>query len=108
MRKGQLIACDTPDSIRGMIMTSELIYIAVEQISPEQTQKLENLPSVNKVSENSDYLVGNQKGFCLQLKAIDQVPAIFDFLYKENIKLVDFHREEPTLEDAFIELTGRA
>jgi ABC-2 type transport system ATP-binding protein len=108
MRRGQLIACDTPDDIRRMIKTSELVNIVVEQISPEQTQKLENLPSVNKVSENSDYTVGNQKGFCLQLKAIDQVPAIFDFLYKENIKLMDFRREEPSREDAFIELTGRA
>ena len=108
MRKGQLIACDTPNAIRRMIKTSELVNIVVEQISPEQTQKLENLPSVNKVSENSDYTVGNQKGFCLELKAVDQVPAIFDFLYKENIKLMDFRREEPTLEDAFIELTGRA
>jgi ABC-2 type transport system ATP-binding protein len=108
MRRGQLIACDTPDAIRRMIKTSELVNIVVEQISPEQTQKLENLPSVNKVSENSDYTVGNQKGFCLELKAVDQVPAIFDFLYKENIKLMDFRLEEPTLEDAFIELTGRA
>lgn len=108
MRRGQLIACDTPDAIRGMIKTSEQIYIVVEQISPEQTQKLENLPSVSKLSENSEYTVGGGKGFCVQLKGVDQVPAIFDFLFKENIKLVDFRREEPTLEDAFIELTGRA
>ena len=108
MRRGQLIACDTPDAIRGMIKKSELIYIVVEQISQTQTEKLENLPSVSKVSENNDYAVGNQKGFCLELKGVDQVPAIFDFLFKENIKLVDFRREEPTLEDAFIELTGRA
>jgi ABC-2 type transport system ATP-binding protein len=108
MRRGQLIACGTPREIRGLIKTGELIYIVVDQISAEQTEKLHNLPSVTKVSENSDYAVGNQKGFCLELKAVDQVPAIFDFLYKENIKLVNFHREEPTLEDAFIELTGRA
>jgi hypothetical protein len=30
---------------------------------------------------------------------------IFDFLFKEKIRLVNFRREEPTLEDAFIELT---
>lgn len=108
MRRGQLIACDTPDAIRGMIKTSELIYIVVEEISSEQTEKLHSLPAVNRVSENSDYTVGNQKGFCLELKGVDQVPAIFDFLYKENIKLVDFRREEPTLEDAFIELTRGA
>ncbi len=108
MQRGRLIACGTPDEVRGLIKTSELIYIVVEQISAEQTEKLRNMQAVTKLSENSDYSVGNQKGFCLELKGVDQVPAIFDFLYNENIKLVNFHREEPTLEDAFIELTGRA
>jgi hypothetical protein len=28
-----------------------------------------------------------------------------DFFFRENIKLVNFRQEEPTLEDAFIELT---
>lgn len=108
MKQGRLISCGTPNEIRGLIKTSELIYIVVDQISAEQTEKLRSLPAVTKVSENSDYSVGNQKGFRLELKGVDQVPAIFDYLYKENIKLVNFHREEPTLEDAFIELTGRA
>ncbi len=108
MRQGRLIACGTPNEVRGLIKTSELIYIVVDQISAEQAEKLCSLPSVTKVSENNDYAVGNQKGFFLELKSLDQVPAIFDFLYKENIKLVNFHRAEPTLEDAFIELTGRA
>ncbi len=108
MKQGRLISCGTPNEIRGLKKTSELIHIVVDQISAEQTEKLRSLPAVTKVSENSDYSVGNQKGFRLELKGVDQVPAIFDYLYKENIKLVNFHREEPTLEDAFIELTGRA
>jgi len=29
-----------------------------------------------------------------------------DFFFREKIKLVNFRQEEPTLEDAFIELTG--
>jgi ABC-2 type transport system ATP-binding protein len=108
MKQGRLISCGTPNEIRGLKKTSELIHIVVDQISAEQTEKLRSLPVVTKVSENSDYSVGNQKGFRLELKGVDQVPAIFDYLYKEHIKLVNFHREEPTLEDAFIELTGRA
>jgi hypothetical protein len=36
------------------------------------------------------------------------LPSIFDFLFEQKIKLVNFKREEPTLEDAFIELTRRA
>jgi len=37
---------------------------------------------------------------------VDALPEIFDFFFKEKIKLVNFKQDEPTLEDAFIELTG--
>ena len=108
LRKGQLIACDTPNAIRGMIKERERIYIVVEKINPTQTEKMRALPAITSMDESNEYTMGNQKGFCLELKSIDQVPSIFDFMFKEKIKLVNFHREEPTLEDAFIELTGRA
>ncbi|MGD6807150.1 MAG: ATP-binding cassette domain-containing protein [Candidatus Bathyarchaeia archaeon] len=107
LKRGQIIACDTPDAIRHMIKTNEVIYIVVDKISPEQTKKMQNLSSVTSLIENDDYSIGNQKGFRLELKGVEQIPVIFDFLYNEQIKLVNFHRQEPTLEDAFIELTGR-
>ena len=107
LRKGQLIACDTPDAIRGMIKESEHIYIVVEKITDRQVERMRALPTVISVEESAEYSVSNQKGFCIGLKSVDQVPSIFDFLFKETIKLVNFRREEPTLEEAFIALTGR-
>jgi ABC-2 type transport system ATP-binding protein len=107
LRRGRLIACDTPNAIRAMIKQSELVYIVVEEITPDQIERMRLLPVVTSLTENDEYALGNQRGFCLELKSVDQVPAIFDFLFKEKIKLVNFRREEPTLEDAFIELTGR-
>jgi ABC-2 type transport system ATP-binding protein len=107
LRRGRLIACDTPSAIRAMIKRSELVYIVVEEITSDQIERLRLLPAITTVTENDEYALGNQQGFCLELKSVDQVPAIFDFLFKEKIKLVNFRREEPTLEDAFIELTGR-
>ncbi len=108
LRNGQLIARDTPDAIRSMIKERELIYIVVEEITQAQLEKIRSLESIVNVTENNQDAIGNQKGFCLELKSIDQVPSIFDFLFREKIKLVNFSREEPTLEDAFIELTKRA
>ena len=107
LRRGRLIACDTPNAIRAMIKQSELVYIVVEEITPDQIERMRLLPAVTSLTENDEYTLGNQRGFCLELESVDQVPAIFDFLFKEKIKLVNFRREEPTLEDAFIELTGR-
>lgn len=108
LRRGQLIACDTPDAIRCMIKEKELIYIVVDQISPQQMQRMRSLSGVTSVTENNEDVAGNQKGFCVELKSVNEVPTIFDFLFREQIKLVNFKREEPTLEEAFIELTKSA
>ncbi|MCL4429120.1 MAG: ABC transporter ATP-binding protein [Candidatus Bathyarchaeota archaeon] len=107
LRRGRLIACDTPNAIRAMIKQSELVYVVVEEITSDQIERMRSLPAITSLTENDEYAMGNQRGFCLELRSVDQVPAIFDFLFKEKIKLVNFRREEPTLEDAFIELTGR-
>ncbi len=84
LRRGQLIACDTPDAIRGMIKEKELIYIVLEKITSEQTERMHQLPAVTNLTENDQYSMGNQKGFCLELKSIDQVPSIFDFLIQRK------------------------
>jgi transglutaminase/protease-like cytokinesis protein 3 len=49
-----------------------------------------------------------QQELHIELQTVDQLPSIFDFLFEQKIKLVNFKREEPSLEDAFIELTKRA
>ena len=42
----------------------------------------------------------------MRLENVDALPMVLDFFFREKIKLVNFRQEEPTLEDAFIELTG--
>jgi transglutaminase/protease-like cytokinesis protein 3 len=59
-----------------------------------------------KVEE--DIVDSQQRGLSVELQSVDQLPEIFDFLFEQKIKLVNFKREEPSLEDAFIELTKKA
>jgi ABC-type uncharacterized transport system ATPase subunit len=44
----------------------------------------------------------------LRLENAEALPAVLDFFFRQEIKLITFKQEEPTLEDAFIELTGAA
>ena len=70
---------------------------------------MHSIQGITEITEkNGEDLMPNQKGFCVELKSVDQLPSIFDFLFEQRIKLVNFKREEPTLEDAFIELTKRS
>jgi hypothetical protein len=94
--------------LRAKIKKEEVIYLAVEDIVQSQIEQLRNLQGVIVITENNaEDLAPNQHGFCLKLNNIDELPSVFDFLFDQKIKLVNFRREEPTLEDAFIELTKR-
>jgi ABC-2 type transport system ATP-binding protein len=109
LKQGKIVACDTPNALRDKIKKEELIYLIVEDITPAQIEQMRSFQGVISISEKTDEdLMSNQKGLCLELKNVDQLPSIFDFLFEQKIKLVNFKREEPTLEDAFIELTKRA
>jgi ABC-2 type transport system ATP-binding protein len=109
LKQGKIIACDTPNALKDRIKKDELIYIVVEGITQAQIEKMRSLQDVISVTEKTDEdLMAGQQGLCAELKSVDQLPLIFDFLFKQKIKLVNFKREEPTLEDAFIELTKRA
>jgi ABC-2 type transport system ATP-binding protein len=105
---GKLIALDTPNALREKIKNEEQIYFILEDVTPLQIEKMRSLQGVINLTEKSDDLMPNQKGLCIELKNVDQLPSIFDFLFEQKIKLVNFKRDEPTLEDAFIELTKGA
>jgi ABC-2 type transport system ATP-binding protein len=105
---GKLIALGTPNALREKIKNEEQIYFILEDVTPKQIEKMRSLQGVINLTEKNDDLMPNQKGLCIELKNVDQLPSIFDFLFEQKIKLVNFKRYEPTLEDAFIELTKRA
>jgi ABC-2 type transport system ATP-binding protein len=107
LKQGQIIALDTPDAIRAMIKKEEVIHLTLENITSTQIQQINGLKGVVSLIENNNEALSNQTQLCLELQNVDQLPNIFDFLFKEKIKLVNFKRDEPTLEDAFIELTRR-
>jgi ABC-2 type transport system ATP-binding protein len=104
---GQIIACDTPDAIRNMIKKEEVIHLTLENISQTQVERLQDVSGVINLTENNIDVLPGQKQLCIELQNVNQLPLVFDFLFKENIKLVNFKREEPTLEDAFIQLTQK-
>ena len=106
--RGKLIALDTPNALRDKIKKEEQIHLTLENITPQQIESMRTLQGVIDITENNGDVLPNQKGLCIQLKNVNQLPSIFDFIFEQKIKLVNYKREEPTLEDAFIELTQRA
>jgi len=109
LKQGKIVAYDTPDALKAKIKKDEQIYLVVENITSPQIEKMRALQGVIEVSEKTDQpLMPGQQELYVELQTVDQLPSIFDFLFEQKIKLVNFKREEPSLEDAFIELTKRA
>jgi ABC-2 type transport system ATP-binding protein len=106
LNKGRLVACDTPDAIRGIVKKGEVVDIRVRAITDAQIEAVKTLEGViSMVSEVEDSVLGHQR-LRLHLENIDALSVVLGFFFREKIGLIDLRREEPTLEDAFVELTG--
>ena len=109
MKQGKIVALGTADALRDKIKNEELIDLIVEDITVAQIEQMRSLQGMINITENTEgVLMPNQKSLRVELKSVELLPLIFDFLFEQKIKLVNFKREEPTLEDAFIELTKKA
>jgi ABC-2 type transport system ATP-binding protein len=107
LNRGRLVACDTPDAIRGVVKKGEAVEIRVKSITDAQIETIKTMEGVvDAVSELEDPVLDLRR-LRLHLQNIGFLPMVLDFLFREKILLVDLKREEPTLEDAFVELTGR-
>jgi ABC-2 type transport system ATP-binding protein len=106
MNKGKIVALDTPDALKGMAKKGEVADIVVKNMSEGQVSSLRGLAGVlSLASEVQDSVLG-QTRLRVRLENAEALSSVLDFFFHEKIKLVNFLQEEPTLEDAFIELTG--
>jgi ABC-2 type transport system ATP-binding protein len=106
LNKGKLVACDTPDAIKGIVKKGELVEIRVTSITDAQVEAIETIEGMIDITSEVEDSVLGQRRLRLHLKNIDSLSMVLDFFLKEKIRLIDLRHEEPTLEDAFIELTG--
>jgi ABC-2 type transport system ATP-binding protein len=106
MNEGKIIALDTPDAIRNMAKKGEFVDIVVQNITEAQENAVRTLNGVVSVAAEFQDAVLGQVRLRVRLESVDALPGVLDYFFRENIKLINFRREEPTLEDAFIELTG--
>jgi len=106
MRKGKIIALDTPEALKSRVKKGEVVDVVAKGVSQVQTEKLKAVDGVVSVAAEVQDAVLGQTRLRIRLENVDALEAVFEFFFREKIKLVNFRQEEPTLEDAFIELTG--
>lgn len=101
MDKGKNIAVGTTDELKQMIKKSEKITIEISEISEEDIENIKKLPHVYEVS-----YVGRQLGVqCAGGR--HNLVHVLDYLQKTGLSFGRVYSELPTLNDVFLEITGR-
>ena len=101
MDKGMVVAAGTKDKLKDLINLGETIHVELNEISNEMLNILKNMPDVSSISFKRDQLViKTNKGKTLLSK-------VLGFLKENNVTYKKIYSELPTLNDVFLELTGK-
>lgn len=99
--KGEAIATGTKEELKSMIHLGSKISFDASIIEESQLEKLASLPHVTEVKKN---------GTLVTLRASEEngtLESILAFLKEEQIPYNNIHSEMPTLNDVFLEITGK-
>ena len=101
MDKGRNLALGTKDELKAMIDLGETIQMEVMDLSEEVSDAIRTLPHVIGVSHDKGLLkVRFSKGKHNLLR-------LLDLLKEKEIAFGNVHSELPTLNDVFLEITGK-
>ncbi len=98
---GKIIELGTPREIQQRVLGKTLVEVMTSDAVP-----IERLPQ----SLQSEKLTLQDQGRTVQVQTDSPAAAIVElvkWIEQEKLKLVDIHMKRPTLEDVFIELTGK-
>lgn len=99
--KGKILASGKIDELKQLANIEEKITVDVNDITKEQLSKMSKLKNVEDVSFNQPNLVVTYK------KGNNNIVKFMDYLNKEKITYTKIFSERPTLNDIFLELTGK-
>ncbi|WP_251389721.1 ABC transporter ATP-binding protein [Mediterraneibacter agrestimuris] len=98
---GRVIAVGTKEELKSMIKTGETVTVEAVALKQEHLQGLKNLPSVFEVQYEEQVLTVRCTG------AKHNLIRILNYLQEREIAFGRVYSELPTLNDVFLEITGK-
>lgn len=102
MDKGKVIATGTSEELKKMINCGETITVETFKIEEEVIKGLRELQNITYVKYKDNYLVVKSS------KGKNNLSIVIDYLRKNNVQIGKIYSEPPTLNDVFLEITGKA
>ena len=99
--KGKILATGTTDELKELAKIEEKISIEVADIDVKYLDKIKEFKNIDTVNYNGNILLITYK------KGKNNLVEIMEYLKNNNIKYNKIFSERPTLNDVFLELTGK-
>ena len=91
----------TTDELKELAKIEEKVTVEVNNLDSELIQKIRELKNVDNVTYSYNILLITYK------KGKNNLVDMIDYLKKESINYNKIYSERPTLNDVFLELTGK-
>jgi len=101
INKGKLVACGSTDELKNMISLGEKITVEAFHLSESQIEDIKRISNVASAGYEDNKLRINSK------KGKNNLIYILDYLQKNDIQFGRIYTEMPTLNDVFLEITGK-
>lgn len=101
MDKGKIIATGTNEELKAMINCGEKITIEIFEMDKEILEGIRRLPHVVYAEFKDNYLVAKSS------KGKNNLVNLIDYLKSKNVHVGKIYSEPPTLNDVFLEITGK-
>ena len=99
--KGKILAMGTSNELKELAKIEEKVTIESQGLEDEQLEKIRKLKHVVDVTYDTNSLVITYQ------KGDNNLGELIEYLKKENITYNKIYSERPTLNDVFLELTGK-
>ncbi|NLZ92419.1 MAG: ABC transporter ATP-binding protein [Firmicutes bacterium] len=99
--KGRAIATGTKEELKAMITMGEKITVESQRITETQLNQLRRLPSIVSADYKNKLLIIKSS------KGSNNLETVLEFFKTENIQFGKIYSELPTLNDVFLEITGK-
>ncbi|MBR2177505.1 MAG: ABC transporter ATP-binding protein [Clostridia bacterium] len=99
--KGKIIASGTSDSLKELAKIEEKITVEIKGLSDEILKRIETFPNAAAAEYDGERLTVSYRS------GSANIGDIIDFMRDNNLRYTKIYSERPTLNDVFLELTGK-
>jgi ABC-2 type transport system ATP-binding protein len=105
INRGQVLACDTPAELKRRLQRDALFEIETSPLNGLKPNKLEQIDGVRKLTHHAE---DGKSKLKFMLRDDSVLGGVINTLSAHNVSVMHLSKQEPTLEDVFVELVGRS